>query len=802
MLRNYLITTLRHLWRNRVFTLLNAVGLAIGISAAWIMYQYVSYEFGYDAPQPDRERIYRVVSRFTVDGEESGNAGMPKPLVREAASIAGVELAASVSDVWVSNVQAGPGDDQVFDDIGQSAIVNEDYFRLVPYRWLVGAPPQPGQIALTQSRAEKYFPNLNPEQVLGQTLSYDDTLLLQVSGVVADLPYPSSFIGQEFRAATDSDFDEQRWGSVNSGDQLYLRLARGADAEAVLAQINRVSDEKGGEAMKKWNMSRRHVLQPLAEVHFGMDYLSRSRTTNKNVLYALMGVAAFLLLLACINYINLATAQIPQRAREIGIRKTLGSNRSAILLHFLGETALVVLMAIGLAGLLTTTFFQHYKEILPEDVLKYVRYGPTVLFLAALTVAVSLLSGAYPAWLVGRAQPVRVLRGHTDAGGSGRATLRKGLIVFQFVVAQVFIIGAVIVGQQLHFVLHKDLGFNRDAVVLIQTPWKLRIQPAYKDKHFTLLDELRRLPGVQQAALGDPLFSSNFNSNVYTHRSASGGETKRNMYHKYGDEELIPLYELPLLAGRNFHNSDTAREYVINEAAVKAFGFESPQAALGQFLSENDNNPKPIVGVVGDFHTASFFQEIDPLLLTSERERFYTLNIRLASRNPADWNKTIADIETKWKSIYPSAPFEYEFYDDQLQYAYEEELQTARIINLATGVALLISCLGLFGLATFMANRRTKEIGIRKVLGAGVAGITGLLAKDFLKLVLLAIVIAAPIAWYCMQKWLANFAYRIELQWWMFALAGIAAISIACLTVSFQSIRAALANPVESLRSE
>jgi putative ABC transport system permease protein len=802
MLRNYFILTLRHLWRNRSFTILNAVGLAIGISAAWIMYQYVSYEFSYDAPQPDRERVYRVVSRFTMDGEEGGNAGIPIPLAREVASVAGVELVASVFDTWVSNVQAGGSGGPVFEDVEQVVIVNENYFRLVPYQWLAGSPPQPGQTALAQSRAEKYFPGLGPEAILGQTLIYNDTLLLHVSGVVADLPYPSSFIGREFRAAAAHNFDENRWGSVNSGDQLYLRLAEGADAGAVLAQINRISDEKSGEAMKKWNMSRKHELQPLAEVHFVMDYVSRSRVANKKVLYALMGVAVFLLLLACINYVNLATAQIPQRAREIGIRKTLGSSRSTLLLHFLGETAIVVLVAIGLAGLLTTAFFQYYRDVLPEDVLKYVHYGPTILFLAVLTVVVSLLSGAYPAWLVGQAQPVRVLRGQADSGGSRRASLRKGLIVFQFAVAQVFIIGAVIMGRQLHFAMHKDLGFNRDAVVLVETPWKLRGQAAYKDKQFVLCEALRQLPGVEQAALGDPLFSRSYSSNSYSSLDASGEEIRRNVYQKYVDTELIPLYELPLLAGRNLLPSDTAREYVINEAAVRAFGFASPQAALGQFLSETEAKALPIVGVVGDFHTASFFQEIDPLLFASERSYLSILNIRLASRDPADWSKTLAAIEAKWKEIYPSAPFEYEFYDDELRYAYEEELQTARIINLATGVALLISCLGLFGLATFMANRRTKEIGIRKVLGASAVGITGLLAKDFLKLVLIAIVIASPIAYYFMQKWLDDFAYRIELQWWMFALSGAAALMIAFLTVSFQSVRAALANPVESLRSE
>lgn len=808
MFTNYLKLTLRHLWRNRVFTALNIAGLAIGLSAAWIMYQYVSFEFSYDAPNAQRDQIYRVSSRFMFEEKESGNAGAPTPMAAVAPTIAGVESAVPVFDLWVKSVELGmPGSNsKKIEDVKSVVQTNAQYFQLAGYQWLAGNPSaaltQPDQVVLTRSRAAEYFPGFAPAQLLGQTITYDDTLAIQISGIVEDLGYPSSFIGQEFRPLPKIETEKKYWSGVNSGNQLFLLLEKNADPDAVLAQFNRLSTENVGSDLAKWNMSRWHVMQSLSEIHFGTEYGSHIRTANKKVLFALMGVAGFLLLLACINYINLSTAQIPQRAREIGIRKTMGSSRSAILRHFLVETAVVAIFATAVAGGLTSAFFKGFSDLLPDDVLKFVNYGPTALFLVALITGVSLLSGLYPGWLITRAQPVQVLRGQIDSGGGKRATLRKGLIVFQFAIAQLFISGAIVVGHQLQFMLNNDLGFNRDAVVIVEIPWELMEKPAYKEKHFTLRETIEKLPGIAKVALGQPLFDNSFSSNNHVYHNEKGEAVQRIVYRKYADPDLIPLYELPLLAGRNLLPSDTVREYVLNENAIKAFGFPTPQAAIGQLLQESDGPSYPIVGVVSDFHTSSFADPIEPLVFMTDRSQLSTLNIKLASSNPADWKLVFQNLEKEWKQFYPSAPFEYEFYDDKLKVAYEAEANMARIINLATGVALLISCLGLFGLAAFMAQRRTKEIGIRKVLGTSMANLVSLLSKEFLLLVLLAFGIAIPIVYSLLDKWLALFAYRIEMQWWMFALTGLSAVAIAFFTVSFQSVRAALANPVKSLRSE
>jgi ABC-type antimicrobial peptide transport system permease subunit len=553
--------------------------------------------------------------------------------------------------------------------------------------------------------------------------------------------------------------------------------------------------------MKRW-----HLLQPLSELHFGTDYRERERRVNKQVLFGLIGLAGFILALAVINYVNLASAQVPQRAREIGIRKTLGSRRRPLIVQFLGETAIITLLAFGLAYGLSRFFFSNFGDLIPEGIDQHVNWPLLVLFLIGLLVGVTLLAGLYPGWLITQFQPASVLRGQTGytvSEGANRLTLRKSLIVFQFLIAQLFIVGALIVNQQLTYSLQADMGFVRDAVLTADTPWK-NDEANRANKRFALKQELKRIPGVAAVSLGNQPASNSYSSNFHQYVGKKG-KVELNLFRKYVDADYINLYKLPLLAGRMLEPSDTTKEYMLNETAIKELGFSSPQEAIGKFIKENGgeaNKVVPIVGVVRDFHTRSFKEKIPPIALMMNRDNVSTLNIKLASGQPADWQRTIGDIRNVWQRFYPDDPFDYQFYDQTLETFYKQERQLSRVVNLATCIAILISCLGLFGLATLMAHQRTKEIGIRKVLGASVAGVVALLSKDFLKLVMVAILIASPLAWYIMTKWLENFAYRVSIQWWLFALSGLLAIGIALATVSFQSIKAALVNPVKSLRAE
>ncbi|GAB3316723.1 ABC transporter permease [Larkinella ripae] len=810
MFRNYLKTTLRHLWRHRLFTVLNVVGLAIGISSCWVIYRIVSYEFSFDQQQPNRDRIYKVVSRFKHDDTEGANAGVPKPLAEAIRrDVPGVEKVVPVWDHWKQSVRvpgAKTGQD-LFSEPKKLITTNRQYFELVPYRWLAGsaatALEAPNTVVLTQSRAKQYFPDLEAAKVLGKTLLYDDTVAVRVAGVVADLDFPSSFQAQEFFPMPTHEDYSTRWGGVSSNDGLYIQLAENGFTDPVLKQINAISLRNGAEDMKKYHFKRWHALVPMPDVHFATEYGENMRKADRNVLYGLMGIAVFLLVLACINYINLTTAQVPQRAKEIGIRKTLGSSRWHLIRQFLGETLAITTLAVGLSYGLSYWALTAFQELIPEGLDQHINYGQIAVFLLGLVLAVTVLSGWYPGWLITRVQAVSIMRGQaTVQVGKNRLTLRKGLIVFQFVVAQLFIVGTMLVGRQLHYLLHKDLGFDREAVVLVGVPWKFRDNPAYKNRPFTMQQELAKQPGIARVALGSPPMSNSFSSNSFQYVNKKGDITERSVNLKFVDTTLLSVYKIPLLAGRNLLASDTVREYVINETALREFGFSSPQNAIGKFLRRLDGKPMPIVGVVRDFHIGNFYRKIEPVLLMSQKDNLTTFNIKLHSSNPEQWQAAISRVEKTWKAFYPTEAFEYKFYDSSLEEIYTRERNMVRVINLATAVAVVIGCLGLFGLSTLIAYQRIKEVGVRKVLGATVLSLVGLLTKDFLKLVLIAILIASPIAWYFTDKWLEDFAYKIDIEWWIFAAGAAAAIVIAFITVSFQSIKAALMNPVKSLKTE
>ncbi|RYY26408.1 MAG: FtsX-like permease family protein, partial [Sphingobacteriaceae bacterium] len=375
------------------------------------------------------------------------------------------------------------------------------------------------------------------------------------------------------------------------------------------------------------------------------------------------------------------------------------------------------------------------------------------------------------------------------------------LIVFQFVIALLFITSALIVGKQLQYALKADMGFKKDAVVVVDVPWKYARQKEYKNKQFTLLSELKRIPGIQEISLGTLPMLDNYSSSQYQYLQDGKEPVKRQVFKKWVDTAYLNLYDIQLLAGRNLHASDTTNEYVINETAVKAFGFASPQDALGKIIGQ-EGYMFPIVGVVKDFHQQDFYKTIDPMAFESDKESQTTFSIKLAGNDPEKRQKTLKAVEKSWYQFYPPETYSYKFYDEVIAKLYEQEQHLVRLIDLATFISIFISCLGLFGLAVLTAYQRTKEIGIRKVLGASVANIVQLLSKEYVWLVLTAFVIASPIVWWAMQKWLQGFAYRIEIKWWMFASAGILAMILALATISFQAIKAALANPVKSLRSE
>jgi putative ABC transport system permease protein len=810
MLIRYLKQTSRILWRNRLFTALNVVGLSIGLSTAWIVWQYANFERSHDTQMPENNRIFRVVSNFIFDGKENKNSGCPEPLHYAADMIAGVEKAIPLQDLWTLNVKPEGAKNLINEPEGVVKTVSA-YFEVIPYKWLAGSRKnallQPNELVLTQKKAEIYFPRLTPDEILGKEILYnfyEDTILAKVVGVVADLDFPSSFVGSDFISFPKKE--KGIWSNTNSGDQLWLLLDKNANAKTVETAINQLADQNSKEGLKKWKMERSLTLQALPDVHFDDELSGPARTANPQVMSVLPAIAAFLLLLACINYINLSTAQIPMRSREIGVRKTLGSSRKSLLLSFLGETFFVCLLAVILSVFLTKWGFNYFKKDLPEDVLKYANGTTTALFLSGLLAFVVMISGLYPGWLISRSQPVSLLKGNflgQNQSKNNKIGLRKSLIVFQFFVAQTFIIGALCIGQQLNFMLQKDLGFDREAVVVASIPFQTSQNISYKGKEKILNETLKKLPEIESIALGSPLFNSSFSSNSHSTINEKGEKIGQSIFRKTGDGSLVDFYKVKVLAGKSILDNNNDHEIILNETAALGFGFKNPADAIGKIIVENggDAAGRTCVGVVGDFHTSNFKRKITSTAFFLEKES-RSFNIRLASRNPQEWPMVLKKIEAEWTKIYPNDPFEARFYDETMREIYASDLASARFVNTATGIAIFISCLGLFGLATFTALRRTKEIGVRKVLGASSASVVGLLSKEFLILVLIGFALSVPISVYFLQKWLANYEYRINLEWWLIAIAGLAGASVALLTVGFQAAKAAVADPVKSLRSE
>ncbi|MBY0534313.1 MAG: ABC transporter permease [Chitinophagaceae bacterium] len=818
MFKKYFTTTLRHLWKQRLFTGLNVMGLAVSISVCWLVYRIVNFEYSYEKGFKKIDQTYRVVSGFIFDEKESYNGGVSKPIYQELRKTGvGFDRVVPVFGMWMKTVVVNDGSGKLsnFDDVEDVVAIDSSYFDMIDYQWLAGfansALKSPNSLVLTESRAKQYFPNKKIQEVLNQSITYityRDTTVRTVTGVVADLKGNTEFTGKEFCALKSEDYPLAQWTNTNGSDKLYVQLNPNYDEKKALAVIENMVQQKTKEHMSQkensFKFTRWMQLLPLKESHFS-TYIQEwgVHKANKKVLFGLIGIAAFLLLLAIINYVNMSVASIPHRAKEIGVRKTLGSGSSTLILQFLIETLMITVLASIVAYFLGQVEFRLLKDIIPEGVESLDNTWLILVFMLCLTMVVSLLAGLYPGWLITKVKTVNVFKtAFVFKNSKSRVGLQKALIVFQFMIAIVFITGAIVMGKQLNYIVHSDMGFNKEAVVLVNIPFKFAGEEKYKGKPQALLGEFKTLPGVVSASLGTPPLQSGYSSSHFKYFKEGKEPIERQLFKKYIDTSYMKLYGFQLIAGRALSQSDTTNELVINETAVKAYGFASPQEAIGKMLGQSEESLVPIVGVVKDFHAQSFYNSIDPLGFMMDAEGMFNFNIKLSTADMANWQKTLSAIERKWYQFYPPDTFKYEFYDDSIAAMYKTERSMVVMINLVTGIAILISCLGLFGLAVLTAHQRTKEIGIRKVLGASVSGIVALLSKDYLKLVIIAIMVATPLSWWAMNTWLRDFAYKIPLSWWLFAVAGILGLVVAFLTVSFHALKAANENPVKSLKTE
>ncbi|WP_019986943.1 ABC transporter permease [Rudanella lutea] len=812
MFRNYLKIAFRNLMKHRVSTLINLFGLTIGVTTCLTIYLIVRHELSYDTFHPDHERIYRLVGETQFGNPpEKRPAGFVPNAVPEGVrqEITGIETVAAFhnieSDVLIPNGTTKP---QRFEarkrgiDPAEIIVTDPQYFDLFSYQWLVGNPKtalsEPFSLVLSVRKARKYFGDLPPHQYLGKQVIYWDSLRVTVSGVVQDWATPTDLTFTDFISSRTirgsnllkGSINLDQWDDIWSSSQAFVKLQPGVTPAQLSGAFS-----KFGRQHYKGPFVFTPALQPLADLHFNEAYNDNyARKAHLPTLYGLMGVALFILLIAAINFINLSTAQWMSRAQEVGIRKVLGSSRGSLLTQFMSETLVLTLGAVLLAQLLVQPVLTEFKAFIPGGV-QYDGLTPqTALFLLLLTGITALLAGLYPSWVLASYQPARSLKGPKVPAGGRNGYFRKSLIVFQFTVSLLFIIGTLFIGRQLAFMRNKELGFSTDAVVSLHT--------AQLGKADILAEKLRQLTDVQLVTREwfPPMGSSYMVANL-KYRGKKTVEMDVSI--KAGDENFIPLYQLQLLAGRNYLRSDSLREIVINETYAKALGFQKPTDAVSQTV-ELQGRSYPIVGVVADFHEQSLHEKVGPVFIGYMPRQAGNVGVKLVSKGKSarEVQATLTDMERVWHTVYPDHAFSYTFLDDSIAQLYEKEAKTAQLVNIATVIAILISCMGLFGLAMFTAEQRTKEIGVRKVLGASVLSIMRLLSTDFLKLVLVALLVASPLAWYATTQWLQGFAYRISVDWWVFVAAGFIAAGIALLTVSFQSLKAALQNPVNSLRNE
>jgi putative ABC transport system permease protein len=816
MLKNYFKIAFRNVARNKVFAIINALGLAIGISACLLIYIVTSFELSYDTFHPDKVRIYRIVTNLqNAASINNPMSTIPDPAAKIIrASVSGLESVA-MFHIYYPKVAIPEGDKIIKrffpsnePGVASPVILAEpQYFEIFKYDWLAGNPKtalnEPFQVVISENEAGKYFGNMPLDRVMGKTIIYDDSLRLTVTGIVKDWNKNTDFNFRDFISYStiqNSFLKDQgnwnNWGGWNSDTQVFAKLNDQSTPGQINAQVTKIVNDhmtmRPGEQVKI-------LIQPLSDIHFNGDFKdSYSRQAHLPTLYGLMAIAAFILIIAAINFINLSTAQSVERAKEIGIRKVLGSRRINIVLQFLSEIFLLTLFAGVLSVLVMKPLIYLFHDLLPPGI-QLGFYNPiTILFLLLLIVVTSLLAGFYPARVLSGYLPVISLKGEGCRQVSKGGYLRKSLIVFQFTVSLVFIIATLIIGNQIRFMLNQDMGFTKDAIINV---YAYGNYPKSQVKLVT--NRLKTMADVQMVSLNDgPPAGSGHGGTSITYNNVELFTTALGT-----DENYVPLYDLKLIAGRNIFQSDTIRELVINETCAKGLGFNKPEDAVGKLVNFGFSNgpvevKRPIVGVVADFHSESLHDPIKPVTIANDQSRTIAIRLNSQSKHPKEFQSTIEQIAKMWKSVFPIEPFEYKILDDQIAKFYDSYQKTNQIMKTAMVIAIFISCMGLFGLAAFTSVQRRKEIGVRKVLGATVSEIVALLSKDFLKLVILSLVLASPIAWYFMSNWLNDFAYRINLSVWVFLLAGSMALLIAFITISFQSIRAAIANPVTSLRSE
>ncbi|MCW3116041.1 MAG: hypothetical protein JWM28_123 [Chitinophagaceae bacterium] len=792
MIKNYFKTAWRSVSRHKAYSIINVLGLTLGIASCLVIFLVVKYELGYDQFNKKADRIYRVTLN-AIDFNPSVSMAVVPALRTDFPELE------TVSQVWFrESALITIGEHTRYDEKG-FAFADQYFTSVFDYQWLAGnaktALAEPNTIVLTEAVAHKYFGN---KEAMGQVVNLDGRLNLKVTGVIKDVPgnthLPFHFLVSFETLKDDVKGLMSQFYAIPGGSFAYIVTPENYAVGPLQKRMKPfIAKNWGNDIAKEANL----LLQPLTDIHFDQRYLNNtiSYTTSRETYWALSIVAVFIIIIACINFINLATAQAIRRAKEVGVRKVLGSSRSQLISQFLGETSFMVIAALLLALLATSLLLPRVATWLDIKIGVNQLVQPSVIILMfVITAAIILLAGLYPAFVQSAFRPVESLKSKAVLSFRG-LTLRKSLVIVQFAISQIMIVGTLVVAYQMDFFKNRNLGFNKEAVISFGIPDMA--------KNDVLKQDLLNNPGVKELSLssGAPVYNNSFTS----FKSPEAGIIKDDVTEiKFIDEKYTDMFGLKMLAGQKIKRmqtteNDTVYNVVVNETMIHKLGVQDPGQAIGKHVILNGNWYCTITGVVQDFQSESKHKKIRPCALIYRADNFFRTSVRIQSAN---MKNTIAGIDKTWSGLFPGNLFSYEFLDDHIAKWYRQEQKEYIAFKLFSGIAILIGCLGLYGLVAFAAAQRTREVGIRKVLGASLADIILLFSKEFVVLIIAAFFIAAPVAYYVMHNWLENFAYKIDIGAGIFITAIITSFLIAGFTIGYQAIKAGIANPVKSLRTE
>jgi len=823
MFENYIKIGLRNIARNKVSSIVNISGLAIGITCVLFILFYVQDELRYDRFFKHADRIYQVNLEGNLGGQEFLSGTTPPP--------AGFTIKNYFPQIETYTRMFGAGDEVVrYEENKQISNyytekklfgVDSNFLQVFDYKLLQGNPStclmQPNSVVITEQIAKKYFGNNN---ALGKTLLFgDDRNPFTVTGVLANIPAQSTLRFDMLRPMVSFPSVKRfNWSWVWTQVVTFVKLRDNAENNAKTIQTL----ESEFPAMIKQHAASGFMrigqpldeleknggkyifhLQPLTSIHLHSAGVGSAFTTLSDIKYVYIFslIACFIIILACVNFMNLSTAQSAKRAKEVGIRKVLGSAKKQLVKQFFTEAFIYTVIAAVIALILLVFLMKPFNQLSGKDLSPSLIFSNNnIIYLCLLIIVTAILAGSYPALYLTSFKPAAVLKGKLSKTSMGNLFLRNGLVIFQFTISTILIVCTVIVFQQLQYTRNKNLGLNKDNVIIIANSNRLG------ESQETFRQQVSDLRGIKSSSVTTSIPTKDIFTDIYVPVQNNNEQTVKDIFLSsfIVDYDFVPTLEMQLIKGRNFSKDfSDSTSVIVNEETVKQIGWKEP---LGQFLDYpgGDYQKFKVIGVVKDFNMQSLHSAIIPFALFHTSSKSYDLGYSyiIARVEPGEIKSVLTKLESKWKSFAPATPFDYSFLDEEFNSLYQSDKRMGNVFGLFTALSIFVACLGLFGLATYTAERRTKEIGIRKVLGASVYGVVGLLSKEFLKLVSLAAIIAFPVAWWAMNKWLEDFVYRIKISWQVFIVAGVTVLIIALVTVSFKAINAALANPVKSLRSE